>query len=183
MKMTNSFLKEQYIEFKTELEICKIGGLFLALYSDQKVCDLVIEKLKNDPDLKDFFQFSLWIDKSKLAFPILFDQTFQQMGKESNIFHVLGIENLSAEPLEELLGYLQYARERFKSKPYSIVFWITPELRKKLFFKAPDFHHWVFGTYDFTNINEDKLNSLTPSVKKKSFDFQKIEEYLKKGHW
>ncbi|MGK7874096.1 MAG: NACHT domain-containing NTPase [Xenococcaceae cyanobacterium] len=157
--MSISSIDKQYKELKTELKICKIGGLFLALYRNQEVPELVITLLEND--LEGFFQFRLHMDEQKVPFPIFFEQSFQQMGKQSNIFHILGIENLSSEAVKNFLGYLQYGRERLKAKPYSLVFWITPDFEKELFLRAPDFHHWVFGTYDFTSIDNDELNSLS----------------------
>lgn len=69
----------------------------------------------------------------KIPFPILFEQKFEQMGNKSNIFHILCIENLSSEAVKEFLGYLQYAKEHFKAKSYSLVFWTTPELEKVIF--------------------------------------------------
>ncbi|MDJ0902745.1 MAG: pentapeptide repeat-containing protein [Xenococcus sp. MO_188.B8] len=145
---------------------------------------LIIEKLQNDDELRDFFEFQLDMNEKKVPFPILFEQTFEQMGNQSNIFHVLGIEeNLSLEAVKEFIGYLQYARERLKAKRYSLVFWITPHFEKELFFLAPDFHHWVFGTYDFTHIDDEELKSITSSANKKLFDVHKIEKYLEKVIW
>ena len=51
-----------------------------------------------------------------------------------------------------MIQYLQYGRERFKALPYSIVFWVHPSFSKQLFQDAPDFHHWLFGTYDFSDV-------------------------------
>ncbi|NES85770.1 MAG: hypothetical protein F6K10_32700 [Moorea sp. SIO2B7] len=183
--MNISSIEKQYQELKTELKICKIGGIFVALYRNKEVPKLIMKLLENNDDLEGFFQFPLYIDEKKVPFPILFEQTFEQIGNQSNIFHILGIEeNISSEAIKEaFLGYLQYARERLKAKPYSLVFWITPEFEKKLFLKAPDFHHWVFGTYDFTAINNDELKSLTSSVNKELFDVQKIDKYLEKVIW
>ncbi|MGK7958202.1 MAG: hypothetical protein AB4063_23540, partial [Crocosphaera sp.] len=169
--MNTSSIEERYKEFKIELKICKIGGLFLALYCNKEVPKLIMTLLKNDADLEDFFQFPLDMDEKKVPFPILFEQTFEQMGKKSNIYHILGIkENLSSEVAKEFLGYLQYARERLKAKHYSLVFWITSDFEKELFFQAPDFHHWIFGTYDFTDIGEEELQSLTSSETNELFD-------------
>ena len=113
------FKEKRYKKFKTELKICKIGGLFLALHNNKEIPKLIIQKLKHEDDLKGFFQFPLYMDEKKVPFPIFFEQTFEQMGNENNIYHVLGIEeNLSSEAAKEFLGYLQYARERFKAKPY-----------------------------------------------------------------
>ncbi|RKZ93231.1 MAG: hypothetical protein DRR19_01780 [Candidatus Parabeggiatoa sp. nov. 1] len=145
-----------YDELKMELAICQIGGLFLALYEDENVPELIISKLQKD--LPDYFQFSVQMTEKKVWFPIFFEQTFEQVGKQSNIYHVLGIETLSEKSQEDFLQYLQYGRERFKALPYSIVFWIHPPFAKKLFHAAPDFHHWVFGTYDFTKITTVVLN-------------------------
>ena len=181
----NSVLKEKlYNKFKIELKICKIGGLFLALYHNGKVPDLIIQKLKNEDALKEFFQFSLYMDEKKIPFPILFEQTFEQMGRKSNIYHVLGIEeNLSSDAVKELLGYLQYARDRLSAKQYSLVLWITPHLEKQLFDLAPDFHHWVFGTYDFTDVDDNELINLANSGNKESLKLQKIDRYLEKVIW
>ncbi|MEA5536223.1 pentapeptide repeat-containing protein [Crocosphaera sp. XPORK-15E] len=177
-------IEKEYKELKTELKICKIGGLFLALYRNKEVPKFIMKLLENDNDLEGFFQFPLSIDEQKIPFPIVFEQTFEQIGNKSNIYHVLGIEeNLSSEAVKEFIGYLQYARERLKAKPYSLVFWISPELEKALFFQAPDFHHWIFGTYDFTTISDDELNHLTASVNQELFDFKKLNEYFKKVIW
>ncbi len=128
-------IEKEYQELKIELKICKIGGLFIALYRQKEVPNLIIQSLRNDHDLDGFLHFPLDIDEKKVAFPILFEQTFEQTGNKSNIYHVLGIEdNLSEKAAQEFLGYLQYARERLKAKPYSLVFWITPEFEKTLFF-------------------------------------------------
>lgn len=81
------------------------------------------------------------------------------MGKQSNIFHVIGIEKLPNKSIIDFIRHLQYGRERFKSKLYSNVFWLTSELEKQLFFIAPDFHHWLFGTYDFTQIDSKIFDS------------------------
>ena len=181
----NTLLKEKrYKKFRTELKICKIGGLFLALYRNKEVPEAIIKLLENDDYLAGIFQFPLYMNKDKVRFPILFEQTFEQMGSQSNIYHVLGTENnLSSAKAKEFLGYLQYARERFKAKPYSLVFWITPEFEKELFFQAPDFHHWVFGTYDFTDINDNELKITSSSGNEESFDTQKIDQYLQKVIW
>jgi len=139
-----------YREFKTELKICRIGGLFLALYQDKSVINAIIRQLQKD--LPDYFIFSLAMTAQKVGFPTFFEQTFQQAGDQSNIFHVTGIETLTTELQADFIKYLQYTRERFKAEPYSLVFWITPQFEKQLFFAAPDFHHWTSGTYDFSQI-------------------------------
>ncbi len=152
-QLTNN---RRYQKLKTELAICQIGGLFLALYQDENVPELIISKLQKD--LPNYFQFSVPMTEKKVWFPIFFEQTFEQVGKQSNIYHVLGIEVLPEKSQADFLQYLQYGRERFKALPYSIVFWMHPPFAKELFHAAPDFHHWVFGTYDFTGINPDVIN-------------------------
>jgi len=129
-----------YKEFKTELQICSIGGLFLALYCDEKLIEIVIRELKRD--LPDYFIFQLQMSAQKEGFPTFFEQTFTQIGSKSNIFYVIGIETLSEESKSNFIDYLQYTRERFKAKPYSLIFWITPQFEKRLFLSAPDFHNW-----------------------------------------
>jgi hypothetical protein len=144
-----------YKEFKTELQICNIGGLFLALYQDEKIIELIIKGLKED--LPDYFVFQLQMSDQKVAFPTFFEQTFSQMGKKSNIFFVTGIERLPEKLRLKFIDYLQNTRERFKAKPYSIVFWITPQFEEQLFSSAPDFHHWISGTYNLEELSTRPL--------------------------
>ena len=176
-------------EFKIELQICKIGGLFLALYQDQRIIDIIINHLKRE--LPDYFVFSLQMNPQKIGFPTFFEQSFEQIGRKSNIFHVVGIDTLSQEFQSNFIAYLQYTRERFKAKPYSIVFWITPQFRKQLFFFAPDFYHWVSGTYDFSEILLDNKLLSEIAVERSKFrssSFYNIISYLKEvvfqyEHW
>ena len=176
--------KEYYQELKTELEICDIGGLFIALHNNKKTPSLIINQLQEEEELKHYFQLPIYIDKKKLPFPILFEQTFEQIGSNSNIYHVLDIEkNLSSADINTFIQYLQYARERLKAKPYSLVFWITPELEKQLSYQAPDFYHWVFAVYDFTNL-DSKIISLKYSTHRQlSSELNKIQQYLEKVVW
>jgi uncharacterized protein YjbI with pentapeptide repeats len=175
-----------YEELKMELAICQIGGLFLALFEDENVPELIITKLQKD--LPDYFQFSVQMTEKKVWFPILFEQTFEQVGKQSNIYHVLGIEALSEKSQADFLQYLQYGRERFKALPYSIVFWMHSPFAKKLFHAAPDFHHWVFGTYDFTEIttvaiNRNEEKRLAFHRDAKAVFLNKIDNHLEKLIW
>lgn len=157
MNVPQKKAKQLYDELKIELRICKIGGLFLALYKEKDVPENIINNMRKE--LTDQFLFTINMDERKVPFSTFFGQSFEQIGKQSNIFNVLGIEQLSTSSIIDFIRYLQYGRERFKSKPYSIVFWITPELEKQLFFIAPDFHHWIFGTYDFTHIDSKIFDS------------------------
>ena len=165
----------QYEELKTELEICQIGGLFLALYEDKNVPELIRVRLQQD--LPDYFQFPLQMTDKKVWFPIFFEQCFEQMGKHSNIYHAFGIEALSEKSQKDFMQYLQYGRERFKALPYSIVFWVHPPFAKQLFHAAPDFHHWIFGTYDFTQITPQP-----ESTSQQDF-LANIDQYLEKLIW
>jgi len=169
-----------YKEFKTELKICKIGGLFLALYRDKKTIDVIINQLEKD--LPDYFVFKLQMDAQKVGFPTFFEQTFAQTGKKSNIFHVIGIETLPDELRSNFMDYLQYTRERFKAKPYSIVFWITPQSEKQLFFSAPDFHHWISGTYDFCEI-PGLLEESDDSEEVHAVSLENAAKFLKRTVW
>ena len=58
----------QYQELKTELEICQIGGLFLALYEDENVPKFIMECLQQD--MPNYFQFELKMTDKKVWFPI-----------------------------------------------------------------------------------------------------------------
>jgi len=177
----NDQLLKKYKNFKIELQTCKIGGLFLALYDDANIVDHIIDKLETD--LPNYFIFPLTINKQKIDFPSFFQNTFAQMGKQSNIFHILGLDILPDELLLNFINYLQYTRERFTSNPYSVVFWIRPELEKQLFDIAPDFHHWIFGTYDFSNLLysdiliSTKLDNISVSF------VNKITNFLEKVIW
>lgn len=172
-----------YNEFKTELEICRFGGLFIALYKERKIIDLVIGRLKHD--LPEYFIFSLQMTPQKISFPTFFEQTFEETGGANDIFHVIGIEGLSEELQVNFINYLQYNRERFKTKPYSIIFWTTPSFEKKLFFNAPDFYHWISGVYDFSKLetaNSHPIKVKSP-VSPPRIPLQNITGYLKKVVW
>lgn len=172
-----------YKELKTELQISQIGGLFLALYRDEKIIEVIINRLKQD--LPDYFIFELHMSDQKVGFPTFFEQTFAQMGEKSNIFHVIGIDTLPEELRANFIDYLQYTRERFKAKPYSIVFWITPRFEKQLFLSAPDFHHWVSGTYDFSQvfIDSDLIEEEDAGQEIQALPREKIVKYLEKVVW
>jgi len=157
MDVSQIKIEQLYNELKIELKICKIGGLFVVLYKDEAIPEIIINRLRKD--LPDQFLFSLYMDERKVPFSIFFGQSLEQMGKQSNIFHVIGIEKLPNKSIIDFIRYLQYGRERFKSKSYSIVFWVSTEFEKQLFHLAPDFHHWVFGTYDFTQIDTKIFDS------------------------
>ena len=185
-KEPKQLTNRRYQKLKTELAICQIGGLFLALYQDENVPDLIITNLQKD--LPNYFQFSVPMTEKKVWFPIFFEQTFEQVGKQSNIYHVLGIELLPEQSKKDFLQYLQYGRERFKALPYSIVFWMHPPFAKELLRVAPDFHHWVFGTYDFTDItsvvierNKGEILAFHKDVM--AVFLNKINHYLEKLIW
>ena len=59
-----------YQELKIELEICQIGGLFLALYEDENVPQFIMEHLQQD--MPNHFQFPLQMTDKKVWFPIFF---------------------------------------------------------------------------------------------------------------
>ncbi|MCP4105833.1 MAG: hypothetical protein GY749_09895, partial [Desulfobacteraceae bacterium] len=168
----------QYEELKTELEICQIGGLFLALYEHEIAPVLIIYRLQEE--MPDHFHFRLQMTDEKTLFPIFFSQSFEQIGDQSNIFHVMGIDALPEKSPENFIQSLQHGRERFKSMPYSIVFWVRPPFVKKIFHAAPDFHHWIFSTYDFTDYPDDGFVSY---YKKKSDFLKNIDNYLEKLIW
>ncbi len=108
------------------------------------------------------------------------------MGKQSNVFHVIGIEKLPEDSRIGFFRYLQRGRERFKSKPYSIVFWVTKQFEQQLFHLAPDFHHWVSGTYDFTGLklsNELAKIQTVSKTKEQQLSFLNIRKYLEKVVW
>ena len=52
-------IEKEYQDLKTELKICKIGGLFLALYRKKEVPKLIIQLFRNDDDLDGFLHFPL----------------------------------------------------------------------------------------------------------------------------
>lgn len=174
--------KRTYSEFLSELRVCKIGGLFLALYDNEKVPEVIIDQLKKD--LPDNFIFTLHMDEEKVWFPTFFEQTYLQLGTKSNIFHVLDVDKLSETLRSDFFEYLQYARERFKSKPYSLIFWIPPNFERELFLAAPDFYHWVFGTYDFTKLHDvNEIETLESLSLDESNHLENIDNYLKNVIW
>jgi hypothetical protein len=178
--MSSSNLSEHtsYRQLKIELEICRIGGLFTGLYDDKRIVDVIIKQLKRD--LPNIFIFKLEMNSLKVGFPTFFEQSFKQTGKKSNIFNVVYIEQLSNELQRDFISYLQFTRERFKSLPYSIVFWITKEFEKQLFLSAPDFFHWLSGSYDFTNVELHNDIHVSTSDNKILPYNHKIQDYLKK---
>ncbi len=153
MEATQVDIRQTYEALQTELRINKIGGLFLALYDDEANSEKIIERLERD--LPEQFHFRLHMDEQKVPFPIFFRYTFEEVGKQSAIFHVLGIEDLPESSISDFLIYLQLHRDNFEAKRYRLVFWVSPQLEKRLFYTAPDFHHWVFGTYDFTDAEKN----------------------------
>jgi len=173
-----------YTGLRTELQICKIGGLFLAIYKDRDIAELLINSLK--ADLPEQFIFQIKMDPQKVAFPTFFEQTFEQIGSKSNIFHITGIEGLPEDIQLNFINYLQYTRERFKAKPYSLVFWITSDFEKKLFHSAPDFYHWISGIYDFSDfdlqVDGRHLSRAEYSVSPQMLS-QQFTKYLKKVVW
>lgn len=190
---TIEFDNPGYNELKTELQICKIGGLFLALYKDKRIIKLIINYLKHD--LPEQFIFSLRMNSQKIGFPTFFDQTFEQTGKQNNIFHVIGIDQLPEELQKNFINYLEYTRERFKAKPYSIIFWVTPQFERQLFFAAPDFYHWISGIYDFSELEINKelweeadisesrqvsLENITTCLEKMVWQYEHWEEVKKR---
>lgn len=173
-----------YLSLSTELRICDIGGLFVAIYKDVDYVDYVVNQLKID--LSNQFIFEINIDSNKIWFPNFFEQMFEQIGLSSNVFNLLGIELLSAEDQTIFLKHLQLAREQFKPLPYSIVFWITADFEKRMFYESPDFHHYVFRVFDFSNQVDLKAKSKT---QKKYINYikantkKKIKDYLRQVVW
>jgi len=161
-----------------ELQTCNIGGLFLALYREKIRIDEIISNLEKD--LSDFFIFRLHINEHKIDFPTFFQNTFSQLGTRSNIFHLLDFETLTDELKLNFLNYLQYTRERFKNNPYSIVFWISPQTEKNFFHSAPDFHNWVFGTYDFSTFNSIDQTNLTSNNLIEDIPIDRISYFFEK---
>ena len=139
-----------YRELRTELEICRIGGLFFALYKDKRLPSIVIERLKED--LPDHSHSTLYMDEEKINFPVFFEHSFVQTGRKSNILHVLEIEEQPEKPITD---FFRRGRESFKPTPYSIVFWISPDFERALQIAAPEFYSWV-SVYDFSKIRVEK---------------------------
>ena len=54
---------------------------------------------------------------------------------------------------------------------------MTPTFVKQLFHEAPDFHHWLFGTYDFTQVIPSQNN-----IPQQDF-LTSINQYLEKLIW
>ena len=61
--------------------------------------------------------------------------------------------------LDKLILNLQNNRELFKKGAYILVFWITKEVEKKIFYLAPDFFQWTLSSYDFSNLSKDRFSS------------------------
>nr|VFJ91591.1 MAG: Pentapeptide repeat-containing protein [Candidatus Kentron sp. H]VFJ92677.1 MAG: Pentapeptide repeat-containing protein [Candidatus Kentron sp. H]VFJ99474.1 MAG: Pentapeptide repeat-containing protein [Candidatus Kentron sp. H] len=135
----------------TELATCRVGGLYPALHTDPELPQQVADTLaRQSPDT---VSFALHMDAGKAVFPVFFKYTYQHLGAGTNIFHVLGIEGLDEKLADDFIRALQGGREMFRKAPYALVFWVTPAFEKRLFALAPDFHHWVFHTFDFTDLD------------------------------
>jgi hypothetical protein len=137
--------------------------------------------------MPDHFQIPLRVTERKLAFPIYFRESFEQLGDHSNIFHVVGLEKLSDQHLRVFVRNLQHNREAFRSGQYSLVFWVSEALAKRISQDAPDFFHWILNTYDFTNqlaLDMDTDESLNNwrNQQKKAFG-EAVELYLRKVVW
>jgi hypothetical protein len=161
-----------------ELSFNQSRGLFLALYPSEAVKEAVIAQLREE--LPDHFQFLLQINDRKIEFSTFFSQTFEQTGEYSDIFHILGIEQLSEAAQLEFLGSLQYGRENFKSLGYTLVFWISPAFVIKLFHTAPDFYSWLNGTYDFSTY--PPTGETTYARQRENF-LGSVKSYLEKLIW
>ena len=140
--------EQEYQQLKTELMICISGGLFLGLYEDNNIPANIIARLQND--LPQQFNFELHLNKDKTNFPIFFRYLFEDLNEQSSVYHVLGIDELESDVLQDFLKNLQYNRDNFKALPYSLIFWIKADFVSTLFHTAPDFYHWLFGLYDFS---------------------------------
>ncbi|MBF0497365.1 MAG: hypothetical protein HQK58_12455 [Deltaproteobacteria bacterium] len=157
--------RQPYDGLALELRICEVGGLFLGRYRDKTVREAVIKRLKYD--LPEQFHFSIPIDEVKAQFTKFFWFSFEHMGRRPNVFHILGLEELPEEKIEQALYYLQLGRELLSRKPYSLIFWVSPGFHKRLAQTSPDFYHWVFGVYDFdeTDLRPEYLpQSVPPEV-------------------
>lgn len=74
MDVSQIKIEQLYNELKIELKICKIGGLFLVLYKDEAIPEIIINRLRKD--LPDQFLFSVYMDERKVPIPIFFGQCF-----------------------------------------------------------------------------------------------------------
>ncbi len=169
-----------YDELKIHLQIAQVGSFIVGLFADKLVPDVLIERLKHD--LPDQFQFTIRIDPQKVHFPTFFNMNWEPFGVNSNIFHIIGITELADEWVESLFQYLQYGRDQFKAQPYALVFWLDEALEKELFYKAPDFHHWVTGSYDFTDLEADD-DDLAEAKAENAVPTDKMAAYLDKTVW
>ncbi len=180
--------EEEFEGLASELSFCQSGGLILALYLHEEVRETVMARLREE--LPSHFHFPLQLNNLKIQFSTFFSQTFEQTGEHSDVFHVLGIEQLSEAAQLEFLRSLQYGRENFKSLGYSLVFWVSPAFVTKLFHAAPDFYHWLNGTYDFSiyqptggtsyaRQRENFLGSLKSYLKKLIWQYEHWEEVPK----
>jgi hypothetical protein len=175
-------MNASYKSLKTELNICKTGGVFLALYRDKNQIDSVISSLEKD--LPDFFSFRLVMTPEKIGFPGFFEGSFNHTGKQSNIFHVIRTEEMPDRLQTDFIAYLQFTRERFKSEKYSIIFWVTPDFEKRMANSSIDFYDWITGVYDFSH-PEPETDQIE-NIKTEDFGslfHVKINEYLKKVIW
>nr|VFJ60410.1 MAG: Uncharacterized protein YjbI, contains pentapeptide repeats [Candidatus Kentron sp. FW] len=154
----------------TELQTCRAGGLYLALYTDPQTPRRVVDALaRQSPDT---VSYPLQMDAGKAVFSVFFKYTFDHLGSGTNIFHVLGIEDLEEGLADNFIRALQGGREMFRNAPYALVFWVTPEFEKRLSHLAPDFYHWLFHVFDFTHPNTAKPDKPHPVISSEGRDLQ-----------
>ena len=175
-----------YKELKTELEICKSGAIFSIVCPDETVIQGVIEHMKLD--ILDHDPVSLFINEQNTDFQIFFQQNFDHKQKtdceqkqepcKKKIINISGINNLTEDSRPDFLGYIQSLQILFKSVPFTLALWITPELEKEIFFYAPDIWHQITGKYDFSPLLPYKAG-LKKSELPLAIPLDKIIKYLK----
>lgn len=172
--------EQEYQQLKTELMICVSGGLFLGLYQDDKIPAYIIARLQNE--LPQQFNFELYLNKDKTNFPVFFRYLFEDINQQASVYHVLGIDELAADVLQDFLKNLQYNRDNFKSAPYSLIFWIKADFVSTLFHAAPDFYHWLFGLYDFSFLPQQQPDFINHCLQARQQLQQQEQQFLAALH-
>ena len=173
----------EYSQLLIDLSFCNFGGLILSISDNSEIPDYIIANLQLD--MPERFQLVLQITDYKTLFPIFFSKAFESLGSQPVIFHVVGLTRMTEFMLDKLILNLQNNRELFKKGAYILVFWITKEVEKKIFYLAPDFFQWTLSSYDFSNLSKDKFSSTEKNylLELKILYISHIKEYLKRVVW
>ncbi len=181
-----------YKEFMTELKICRTGGVFLSLYKNKSAIKNICGRIERS--LPEYLILPMEVHSKKTEISAFLEKESPYSGKKSNIFHIIETDSPTEQFISDFIDYLLYTRKRFKSRPYAMVFWVTPEFEKQLFYSAPDLYSLISGTYDFTVLESDssvktRKDEPKPNIRQQVTEIPSaVDQYLAKTirqyrHW